>query len=145
LERIEAGGSGDAAQALRVLRPLARRRGVVVLVSEFLPPRESATTGAAEPRAFAAHGHDVMLLQVRDPEEAELSLPGAWRFVDPESGARRDAHAPSVAAHYRERASAFARSVREEARAARIDLALAPTDRSPVEPLAALVATRRRA
>jgi len=84
------------------------------------------------------------LIQVRDPEESELTLPGAWRFVDPESGARRDADVATVARVYSERAREFERSVREGAREARIDFALAATDRSPVEPLAALVATRRR-
>ncbi|MEZ0229110.1 MAG: DUF58 domain-containing protein, partial [Planctomycetota bacterium] len=38
LERIQAGGTMGPAHALRVLRTLARRRGVIVLIADLLPP-----------------------------------------------------------------------------------------------------------
>jgi uncharacterized protein (DUF58 family) len=144
LDRIESGGATDAATALRALRPLARRRGVIALISDLLAGPAGLERTFHELRAFAAHGHDVVLLQVRDPEEEALALRGSFRFVDPETRARRDASITLVARLYARRAAEFARSVRELARAARIDLALAATDRSPVEPLSAIVATRHR-
>jgi hypothetical protein len=64
--------------------------------------------------------------------------------VDPESGAWRDADAGAVKRSYRERARAFALRARDLAREARIDHVLAPTDASPVEPLAEIVARRSR-
>src|SRR5438552_1020813 len=89
--RRAAGPRPSSATALRTLRPLARRRGVVVLVSDFLAGPDGPGPLYRELRAFAAHGHDVLVLQVRDPEEAELALPGSYRFVDPETGEERDA------------------------------------------------------
>jgi uncharacterized protein (DUF58 family) len=142
LEAIEPGGEVDALAALHALRPLARRRGVIVLVSDLLVADLDPLF--RELRAFAAYGHDVIALQVRDPEEVQLVLPGAYRFVDPETGAERDADVAQTAAAYEERALAFARAARELARSARIDHALAATDRSPVEPLAEVLAARER-
>jgi uncharacterized protein (DUF58 family) len=151
LDHIEAGGAADAGHALATLRPLARRRGVVVLVSDLLAAASEARADDGlertfrELRAFVAHGHDVLVVQVHDPAERALDgFPGSYRFVDPETGARREADVAAVARSYARRAEQFARDVREHARAARIDLALASTERSPVEPLAALVAGRPR-
>lgn len=144
LERVEAGGTMGATAALRALGTIARRRGVVLLVSDFLVENHELEKTFHELRALAAHGHDVLLLQIRDPDEAELSLEGPWRFLDPETGARKDAHVGEVARRYAERAAEFAARVRELARGARIDHALASTDRSPVEPLAELVQARHR-
>ncbi len=117
---------------------------MIALISDLLAGPDGLERTFHELRAFVAHGHDVVLLQVRDPEEEALELRGSFRFVDPETRARRDASVAEVALLYARRAREFARSVRELARAARIDLALAATDGSPVAPLSAIVATRHR-
>jgi len=146
LERLEAGGSGDATHAVRALRPIARRRGVVAVISDLLPQGRALDLEplARELRALAAHGHDVMVLQVRDPEEASLSLEGAHRFRDLETAEDRVVEAARVRAAYDARARAFEAEARGLGRVGRIDHALAATDASPAEPLCALLERRRR-
>jgi uncharacterized protein (DUF58 family) len=145
LEALEPGGSADAAAAVRALRPMAHRRGVVVLISDLLPEGDQPLDPLyRELRAFVARGHDVIVLQVRDPEEADLALAGPWRFVDPETTVRRDADTSVVRGLYARNAGEFLARARSLAHEAAIDHALAPTDRSPVEPLAAILATRHR-
>jgi uncharacterized protein (DUF58 family) len=146
LERMTAGGSGDAVSALRALAPLARRRGVVALVSDLLLAGGGASLEplGRELRALAAHGHDVIVFQVRDPEEADLSLEGPHRFRDPESNDERIADPRSANEVYRARARAFTEAARALSGRGRIDHALAPTDRSPREPLVELLVRRQR-
>lgn len=145
LDRIAPGGPDDAASALRALRPLTRRRGVVALVSDLLPASGTSLEPLArELRALAVHGHDVLVLQVRDPEEQAISLEGAYRFRDPETGDERLADARALSETYRARAAAFEQAARDAGHAGRVDLALAPTDRSPRQPLVELLVRRER-
>src|SRR5882724_7680404 len=78
-------GRGTAAQAALVrLTSLLARRGLVVLVSDLLFDRELALTAL---RYLRHRGHQVIVLHLMDPAEAELSGPPEVRYRDPESAA----------------------------------------------------------
>jgi uncharacterized protein (DUF58 family) len=83
-------GSADFASALRQTRLAARRRGLVVVVSDLLDtgpwPREL--------RALAMR-HDVVVAHVGDPRERELPPVGLLMLVDPETGRRREVQTAS--------------------------------------------------
>ncbi|MDQ1519638.1 MAG: hypothetical protein QOI55_711, partial [Actinomycetota bacterium] len=90
LHRLErrpraAEGSADLASALRQTRLAARRRGLVVVVSDLLD------TGPwqRELRALAIR-HDVVVAHVGDPRERDLPPVGLLMLVDPETGRRRE-------------------------------------------------------
>jgi len=98
-------GRGTAAQtALLHLTGLLARRGLVVLVSDLLFDRALALTAL---RYLRHRGHNVIVVHLMDPAEAELSGPPEVRFRDPESPA-------SVVVRPRELARAYAETVARE-------------------------------
>src|SRR6059036_3651661 len=98
-------GRGTAAQAALVhLTSLLARRGLVVLVSDLLFDRELALTAL---RYLRHRGHQVVVVHLMDPAEAELAGPPEVRFRDPESTA-------SVVVRPRELAHVYAPTVRPE-------------------------------
>src|SRR2546425_5993139 len=98
-------GRGTAAQAALVrLTALLARRGLVVLVSDLLFDRDLALTAL---RYLRHRGHQVIVVHLMDPAEAELSGPPEVRFRDPESAA-------SVVVRPRELARVYSETVRRE-------------------------------
>jgi uncharacterized protein (DUF58 family) len=80
----EGEGRTDLARALRQLDGLARRRGVVVVISDFLSlPGWEAALGRLGAR------HDLVAAEVFDPRELELPRMGVLTLVDPETGRSR--------------------------------------------------------
>ena len=104
LERTPDGGGPAAEAALGRLTSLLVRRGLVVLVSDLLFERELALTAL---RYMRHRGHQVIVLHLMDPAEAELSGAPEVRFRDPESAA-------SVVVRPRELARTYRETVRRE-------------------------------
>lgn len=78
------GDEGDLAGAIRTVRNAAKRRGMVIVVSDFL----GAPTWERGMRALTSR-HDVIAVQVSDVRESELPDVGLISVVDPERGRRR--------------------------------------------------------
>lgn len=78
-ERTPGAGS-DLAGALETLGRLRRRRGRVVVVSDFLDQ------GWEQPLRNLAHRHQVVTVQIVDPRERELPPVGILSLVDTETG-----------------------------------------------------------
>ena len=136
-------GSGitDLAAAASRLAAVAKRRGLVVLISDFLvdPGWELAA------RALAQR-HEVLAVQVTDPRDFELPDVGLVVLQDPATGAERE-----VATHKRHVREAFATAAAErqatleqELRLARIDHLMLSTDRAWLDDLVRFVARRRQ-
>ena len=108
---------GALARALVQAGRVARRPGLVVVVSDF---REEGWRG---PLASLAARHSVIAVEVRDPREASLPKAGHLALVDPETGALVEVD--SSRARVRERYAALEAERREEVaaglRAARAD------------------------
>ncbi|MFC0005801.1 DUF58 domain-containing protein [Micromonospora siamensis] len=81
------------AEALTAVQRVALRRGLVVLVSDFLDdlPDDPAAAAPWEPalRRLAAR-HQVLAVEVTDPREWELPDVGLITLADPETGRRRE-------------------------------------------------------
>jgi uncharacterized protein (DUF58 family) len=73
--------TGALARALVRAGRVARRPGLVVVVSDF---REDGWRG---PLASLSARHSIVAVEVRDPREAELPRAGQLALVDPETGA----------------------------------------------------------
>jgi uncharacterized protein (DUF58 family) len=142
LERRERSGVGAVplAEALRRVRYTARRRGLVVVISDLLDdspwPRELRALGLR---------HDVVVVDVRDPRESDLPPVGLLMLVDPETGERLEVHANKklrgrFAAAAAEQAAGKARAVRA-AGAAHLVLS---TDRDWLMDIVRFVVARRR-
>jgi uncharacterized protein (DUF58 family) len=75
-------GRTDLGALIDMLNRPPRRRGVAVVISDFLAPVE----GWARPVRKLGVRHDVLAIEVVDPRELELPDVGVLTLADPESG-----------------------------------------------------------
>jgi len=139
------GGSAESssslADALGAVSRLARRRGMVVVVSDFLYDR------AWEPTLRGLRGrHDLLAFELVDPRELELPPVGMLTLVDPETGRSRHVQSSSrkVRARYAELAAEQRAAIAASLRAAGADHVVLRTDTDWVLEIARFVARRRR-
>jgi uncharacterized protein (DUF58 family) len=83
LEKPAEGRSTDVVAALRRVTETIRKRGLMVLISDFLAPLSDLQKHLL---SLSACGHDIILFHVLDPAEATFSFPQSAMFQDVESG-----------------------------------------------------------
>jgi uncharacterized protein (DUF58 family) len=140
--RAVSGRRGDLAAALETLRRPPRRRGLVVVVSDFLGDSEWERPF----RALSAR-HELLAIEVVDPRELELPDVGLLTVVDPETG--QTLEVPTGNAEFRSKFAAGAAAQRAQIaaalrRAGAGHLQLR-TDRDWLMDVVRFVADRRRA
>ena len=83
LEQPAGGESTDLAAPLKRIVEIVRKRGLIVLLSDFLAPIERLQPDLV---ALAACGHEVVVFQLLDPAELSFDFGSASMFQDMESG-----------------------------------------------------------
>lgn len=83
LEKPAGGEATDLAGPLKRIAELARRRGLMVLLSDMLAPIETLQENLA---LLAAAGHEVVLFQLLDPAELNFDFDKSAQFIDLETG-----------------------------------------------------------
>jgi uncharacterized protein (DUF58 family) len=83
LEQPAVGRATDLTSPLKRIVEVVRKRGLIVLISDFLAPMEKLET---ELTALAACGHEIVVFQVLDPAELTFKFDSASMFEDVESG-----------------------------------------------------------
>jgi uncharacterized protein (DUF58 family) len=83
LEQTRADRTFDLGQALTSIANRLTRRGVIVIVSDFLGSIDSTLRGIRE---LASRKHEVLALQILDAAEMEFSFDGSSRFLPLEAG-----------------------------------------------------------
>lgn len=83
LERPAGGQGTELRAALKHMVEIVRKRGLLVLLSDFLTPLEGLE---ADLTALAACGHEIVVFQVLDPAEIEFKFDSAAMFEDLETG-----------------------------------------------------------
>ncbi len=133
-------GEGDLAVALRAAERLAKRRGFVAVISDFLDsgPWENALRGLA-------HRHDVLAMEVVDPRELELPDVGTITLQDAETGRKRfvETSSAELRANYAEAAAEQRNELRRRIRATGAHHLQLSTDRDWVADLIRHVTLRR--
>jgi uncharacterized protein (DUF58 family) len=133
-------GASDLKGALRRLAVATRRRGLVVVVSDFLAEGEWD-----QPlRSLSSH-HEVLAVEIIDPRELELPDVGVLELVDPETGARREVHTGKAKTRekFAEAAAAQRAEIASRIREARADHLVLRTDRDWLNDLMRFVTWRR--
>jgi uncharacterized protein (DUF58 family) len=138
--REDGGGVTDLAEGLARVSSVARRRGLVTVISDF-----QVAPGWQDALAVAARRHDVLAVQVIDPRERELPDVGLITVRDPATGAEREVRTGSAGVR---RAFAEAAEQRQQGfeatfRSAGVDHLVLSTDREWLDDLVAFVARRR--
>jgi uncharacterized protein (DUF58 family) len=132
-------GATDLEDAMRRAGRIARRRGLVVIVSDFRGPLGSHQSWR-RPLLQLAGRHDVLAVEVRDPREMELPDVGDLTLSDPETG--RQLRVDTASRRLRERFRAAAAAERAEVsavfRKAGVRHLVLTTEGDWLRPLAAL-------
>ncbi len=135
------GAGTGLAEMLRRIPFLCRKRGLIVVVSDFLVPAEEIASGL---RSLRAAGHDVVLFRILDPVEVSFAFEKAGHFQDVESGREMFVDPAEAGERYRQRFAAHEKAVRRAARENRIDWVTLTTDRPLEEALWKFLTRRRR-
>ncbi len=139
--RADGAGVTDLSLAVSRLSGIAKRRGLVVVISDFLvaPGWESAVR-------VLSQRHDVLAVQVTDPREFELPNVGVVVLRDPATGRQQE-----VATQKRKIREAFAVAAQERheaignrLREARVDHLVLSTERPWLDDLVRFVTSRKQ-
>jgi uncharacterized protein (DUF58 family) len=76
------GSDSRMADGIQQAAKLIRRPGILIVLSDLLVNADEMENAV---RVARAAGHQVTVLHIMDPSEAELDVPGEAIFVDPES------------------------------------------------------------
>ncbi|MDH4276970.1 MAG: DUF58 domain-containing protein [Acidimicrobiia bacterium] len=133
-------GVTDLGGALGRLAGVARRRGLVAVISDF-----AVTPGWEQRLAITARRHDVLAVQVSDPREHELPDVGVVTVRDPATGALRElaTDRPSVREGYARAIEARQRLLEATFTEAGIDHLYLSTDREWLDDLVSFIQRRR--
>lgn len=126
LEREHPLGETRLDRALESAARLWRKRGVVVLVSDFLGPLEPWRQPLA---TLVAAGHDVRAIQVLDPAEITLEFGRAAEWHDLESDRRIFLDPMQARESYRQRFASHAAAVRAAFDAVGVPFQVATSER----------------
>jgi len=118
-------------------RPL--RRGMVVVISDFLEPWEELV---APMRQIRVRGHDLILLHTLHGDEVDLPWKGEVRFEDLESSLKVMARPHQIRDRYRHEVETWLSRIGSDLQGMRADYALLLADEDTASPVLELLARR---
>jgi uncharacterized protein (DUF58 family) len=126
IEHAETGKRTDFQRPFDELRALLKRRGITVLISDFLTDVDTIVK-TIEPLRF--HGNELILLHVLDRQEIEPTLGGPALLVDMETDDSMEVSPEYVKQEYRAKMAEHIQSLRSKSQSAGMEHFLLPTDR----------------
>jgi uncharacterized protein (DUF58 family) len=133
-----AGGGTDLATGLSQVVSAQKRPSVLFLISDFLCPP------FPRPLEAAAARHDLVVIEVVDPRDAELPAVGPVPLTDAETGETALVHGARQAADHAARWHRERRELRRHLRRVGVDHLVLRTDRPYLGPLVGFFEARRR-
>jgi uncharacterized protein (DUF58 family) len=131
----------DNDRALHEAAELATRRGMVVVLSDLFGDLPAIVGGLDHLRYF---NHEVILFQILDPWERDLSVDGNIRFRDLESGETLTTQAEGIRQAYQQAVDAWRQELEVECRKRAIDRIELTTDDPPDQALLNYLVRRAR-
>src|ERR1700742_5103622 len=126
LEQAEARARTDFAKPMRYFTEFLKRRGMVLIVSDFWESPESIIRNI-EPLRF--HGNEVVLFHVLDPEDVRPDLKGPTIVVDMETNDQLEVTPDYGKKEYREKIEAHLTDLRNRTQGAGMGYYLLMTNR----------------
>jgi len=125
LEKNYSGNRTNLSEALSKAFPLLRRRGSLIVVSDFLDDPVAIFSALGK---YLHKGCKIYLFHIIAPEEINLEPEGLTRFVDMENLGRVTVHAETIKALYNKEISAHIGKIREMSMRRGVDYTVARTD-----------------
>jgi uncharacterized protein (DUF58 family) len=129
LERSPGGNATDLAAPLEQVAKTARKRGLVVLLSDLLAP---ADTLEKQLGYLRTQGHEVAVLRILDPAEIDFPFQKAAMFRDIETGRELYVDPELMRQQYQAKFTAHALALKDICQRLGVDLYDLPSDR-PLE------------
>ena len=126
LEQAEPAARTDFAKPLKHFQQFLRRRGIVLVVSDFYEQPETIVR-AIEPLRF--HGSEVVLFHILDPKEIYPEMKGPAILVDLETDQRLEVIPDYVKTQYRAKMDQHLEEMRDRTQAAGMGYHLLTTDK----------------
>jgi uncharacterized protein (DUF58 family) len=126
LEQAEARARTDFSKPMRYAQEFLKRRGMVLIVSDFWESPESIIR-TIEPLRY--HGNEVVLFHVLDPKDVRPALNGPSILVDLETQQHLEVTPDYAKKEYREKIQAHLTDLRDRTQAAGMGYCLLMTDR----------------
>jgi uncharacterized protein (DUF58 family) len=126
IEQAQLGVRTDFAKPFIHFQEFLRRRGIVVVLSDFYEQPETVIN-TVSPLRF--RGNDLILFHILDPEEIRPTLKEPVLLVDMETQEALDVSPEYVREEYRPKIDAHIEALKKKAAASNIDYFLLPTDR----------------
>ena len=126
LELAEPRARTNFTKPLHHFQEFLRRRGLVVMISDFYESPEKIVR-TVEPLRF--HGNEVVIFHVLDPKEVRLDLGQPAILIDLETDERLEVTPEYTKNEYRQKMDAHIADLRERTQAAGMDYYLLMTDR----------------
>jgi uncharacterized protein (DUF58 family) len=140
LERISAGGTTDLRAPLDRIAEIIPRRGMVVVISDFLEEIEPALAAL---RHFIFKRHNVLVFQLLDPAEIDFPFEFVSSFEDAETHERVIIAPEQYRDIYRKRVAEFTGRLRSAVEGENVEYALLNTAEPLDRALFAFLAERR--
>jgi uncharacterized protein (DUF58 family) len=136
-------GRADLGTLIDALNRPPRRRGMAVVISDFLAPVD----GWARPMRKLGVRHDLLAIEIVDPRELALPDVGVIAFVDPETGAMHEVQTadPKLRERYAQAAAVQRTAIADALRAAGAAHLRLRTDSDWVLDIVRFVAAQRHA
>ncbi|HZU25670.1 MAG TPA: DUF58 domain-containing protein [Bryobacteraceae bacterium] len=126
LDHAEPTARTDFARPFLHFQQFLRRRGLVVVISDFYDQPDTIVKAI---RPLRARGTEVVLFHLLDPEELKPSLNGPVLLIDMETHDALEVSAEYARDEYRSKISAHIEGLRSEARGSGLDYFLIDTSR----------------
>lgn len=139
LDRAEPGGESAIGPILHELAERFKRRGLVIILSDFFDDPEAVQLGL---KHFRHRRHDVLLLQIIDPAEQDFPFTEPTLFHGLERWPDQMTDPRALRSAYQSEFADFLRSLQGGARDLRMDYQLLRTDQ-PLEAALSLVLSHR--
>ncbi|MDB6153647.1 MAG: hypothetical protein JWL90_2100 [Chthoniobacteraceae bacterium] len=117
----------DTGKALHALAEMISRRGLIVLMSDCFDDPDALFNAIAH---FKKKMHDVILLQILDPAELDLSMSGIAEFIDMETGETLEIDPVAAREAYKHELQKAIDALREKCAVMNVDYRLVATSES---------------
>jgi uncharacterized protein (DUF58 family) len=141
LDRARPGKGTDFTGPLRKAMQFLRRRGIVILISDFYEAPDAVMRSV---RGLQFGGNDLILFHILDPGEIEFRVDAPVQLEDMETAERLEVIPEYVAQQYQRLLQEHLQTLQHECRSSRIDYTMLDTSRPLDHALFAFLSARQR-
>ena len=141
LDRARPGKGTDFTGSLRKTMQFLRRRGIVILISDFYEAPEAVMKSV---RGLQFGGNDLILFHILDPGELELRADAPVQLEDMETAERLEVVPEYMAQQYQKLLQEHIQTLQHECRSSRIDYTMLDTSKPLDHALFTFLSARER-